>query len=119
MNNKTKYSIKNRFWICSEEGTFLGEGRIELLKNIDKHGSIKAAATAMNMSYKKAWNLMKSMNTQAITPLVHNTKGGKGGGGSELTESGEKALKLFIEYDLKIKKFINEELDLTKFLVKN
>ncbi|MBI1837768.1 MAG: LysR family transcriptional regulator [Flavobacteriia bacterium] len=71
-----KYKIKSRIWICTEEGTFLGEGRIELLKKIDEFGSISKAAKAMKMSYKKAWELVNSMNEQSQEPIVTGKIGG-------------------------------------------
>lgn len=95
MSNDIKYSIKSRIWICTDEGTFLGEGRISLLNKIDEFGSISKAAKEMNMSYKKAWELVNSMNSQSKTPLVERTIGGTGGGGTILTEAGRNAIKLF------------------------
>lgn len=90
-----KYTIKNRIWICTSEGTFIGQGRVRLLKEIDKTGSISKAAKEMKMSYRKAWELVNSMNRQCATPLVKSTKGGAGGGGAQLTGPGRKAIALF------------------------
>jgi len=104
------YRIKNRLWICSEEGTFLGEGRISLLIEIEKHGSISKAAKSMNMSYKKAWDLINSMNSQSDKLLVIRKTGGKNGGGSELSEAGKKAIKIFTELNRKSKEFLDEQL---------
>lgn len=74
---------------------FLGEGRVALLEEIEKHGSISKAAKAMNMSYQKAWDLVDSMNKNGETPLVSRKIGGVGGGGSELSSAGKKAIELF------------------------
>jgi molybdate transport system regulatory protein len=57
------------------------------------------------MSYRKAWELVESMNRQAGAPLVVATTGGKGGGGAVLTEAGERAIKLFSELDAEFAKF--------------
>jgi molybdate transport system regulatory protein len=89
------FQIKSRIWISSEEGTFLGEGRIELLKKIDEFGSISKAAKEMGMSYKKAWRLVDSMNKLGNTPLVLQKVGGKGGGGTALSSAGKKAVVQF------------------------
>ena len=89
------YVVKNRIWICTSEGTFIGQGRVALLKEIDNEGSISKAAKAMKMSYRKAWELVHSMNRQCETPLVKSTKGGSGGGGARLTTAGREAIALF------------------------
>lgn len=86
------FSIGSRIWIGSEEGMFLGEGRIALLELIDQHGSISTAAKEMGMSYKKAWRLVDTMNKNAPEPLVKQQVGGKGGGGTELSDAGKKAV---------------------------
>lgn len=115
MEKEIKYSIKSRIWICTEEGTFLGEGRIALLKQINELGSISSAAKAMNMSYKKAWELVNSMNSQSAVPLVERTIGGPGGGGTTLTEAGKKAIALFQQINYNCKKSLDEEFDLIQF----
>ena len=73
----------------------MGEGRIALLTQIEKQGSITKAAKAMNMSYKKAWELVNSMNAQGNSLLVTRKTGGKGGGGATLSDAGKKAIALF------------------------
>lgn len=97
-------------WICTKDGTYLGEGRISLLTEIDKHGSISKAAKAMKMSYKKAWELINSMNKQSNELLVLRKTGGKNGGGSELSPAGKKAIVLFSELNKKSKQFFDEQL---------
>ena len=64
------YKIKSRIWIEGKKGTFLAEGRIYLLKQIVKLGSISAAAKSIKMSYKKAWEIIDGMNKEAKKPLV-------------------------------------------------
>ncbi len=66
----------------------LGPGKVALLENIASHGSISAAARRMNMSYKRAWDLVEELNTLFGKPLVAAKTGGKQGGGAQLTETG-------------------------------
>jgi molybdate transport system regulatory protein len=87
--------LRGRIWVDGEEGTFLGYGRIILLERIREHGSITKAAKAMEMSYRHAWELVDSMNRQSESPLVESAAGGKGGGGAQLTEAGEEAIRFF------------------------
>lgn len=99
----SSYRLRGRFWISSEEGTFLGTGRVMLLERIEEFGSISAAARSMKMSYRQAWQLVHSMNTHSDTPLVTSSKGGKGGGGAHLTDTGKRAIQLFrnVEQDMR------------------
>lgn len=104
------YKIKSRIWIESEHGVFLGEGRVKLLKAIAKTGSLSKAASTLEMSYKKAWNLLDSMNKSTQEPLVITTTGGKGGGGASLTTYGEKAIETFDTINQKCWEFLDKEL---------
>jgi molybdate transport system regulatory protein len=73
----------------------LGPGKVELLKHIQNTGSILSAAKAMNMSYMRAWKLLKTMENCFKHPLVTKSRGGRGGGNAQLTAAGEKALALY------------------------
>ena len=73
----------------------LGPGKVDLLKHIQSSGSILRAARAMNMSYMRAWKLLKTMENCFKRPLVTKSRGGTGGGNAQLTTAGEKALALY------------------------
>jgi molybdate transport system regulatory protein len=73
----------------------LGPGKVDLLKHIQSSGSILRAAKAMNMSYMRAWKLLKMTENCFKQPLVRKSRGGRGGGNAQLTEAGEKALALY------------------------
>jgi len=77
--------VNGRFWLEKDNKSFLGAGRIELLKRIASTGSMNAAAKEMKMSYKAAWERLNSMNELAQEPLLERQTGGKGGGGTKLT----------------------------------
>lgn len=89
------FQIKSRIWLESKEGIFLGEGRIHLLNAIDKEGSLSKAAKSLNMSYKKAWNLIDAINKSAPEPVVTKSTGGANGGGTLLTPYGKKKIEQF------------------------
>lgn len=105
--------INCRIWLESDEGTFLAEGRIELLKKINETGSISKAAKLMNMSYKKAWGLIDSINSQSKNPLIIRSSGGINGGGTIVTDEGKKMILLFENLQCKCKKFLNQEMEKT------
>ena len=47
------------------------------------------------MSYKRAWYLIDTMNVYFKGPLVVSTKGGKAGGGAQLTPTGHQVLRCY------------------------
>jgi molybdate transport system regulatory protein len=97
-----------RIWIETEHGPFLGYGRIELLQKIKELGSLRKAAMDMKISYKQAWDFIDQMNKRTGTPLVVSERGGKGGGGAVLTPEGEKAIRIFNEFNTAFQHFLAE-----------
>ncbi|WP_456322877.1 TOBE domain-containing protein [Hydrogenimonas sp.] len=87
--------VEGRLWLGKEKHAFLGHGRMELLRLIDETGSISKAAKAMKMSYKAAWDAVDAMNNLAEKPLVERVTGGKGGGGTRLTDYGREVVETF------------------------
>ena len=69
-----------------------GPGKGELLARIAETGSIAAAGRSMGMSYKRAWALVEEMNAAFRLPLVTSARGGAGGGGASLTDTGRDVL---------------------------
>jgi molybdate transport system regulatory protein len=106
---KATYRWKGRLWLEGAEGTYLGFGRMVLLERIDEFGSISKAARSMEMSYKHGWDLVASMNRQAPAPLVQTASGGKGGGGTKLTEAGRRAIDLFRTSHQRLQEFLEQE----------
>ena len=103
------FKVNGRLWVESEKDRFLGPGRIELLQKIQEYGSISKAAAAMEMSYKKAWDLVASMNQQARQPLVMSQAGGKKGGGALVTEAGQHAIRQYLALQERFKAFLEQE----------
>ena len=66
----------------------IGPGKIELLEKIAAFGSISAAGRAMDMSYRRAWDLVGEINAMFGQPVVERQAGGRRGGGARLTALG-------------------------------
>lgn len=78
-----------------DQGGFLGDARVRLLEAIATHGSITQAAKQVPLSYKAAWDAVDAMNNLAERPLVARTVGGRSGGGTQLTEHGERLVAMY------------------------
>ena len=82
---------------------FLGQGttgqvgarRIALLEAIAEHGSIAAAAKAVGLSYKGAWDAVQALNNLFDRPLVISRAGGAHGGAASVTADGEHVIAAF------------------------
>jgi molybdate transport system regulatory protein len=84
----------------------IGPGKIELLNAILQTGSLNKAAKQQNLSYMRAWLMVKTMNGAFREPLVEAIQGGKSGGGMTLTTCGLKVLKLYESMESKALKAV-------------
>ena len=90
-----------RLRLIFDGGRALGPGKADMLQGIAELGSIAAAGRSLNMSYKRAWQLVDDLNKSFAAPLVRATKGGGHGGGAELTAEGRQVLKLYRDIERK------------------
>ena len=91
-----KFSVRPRIRIVSDDGTIvLGPGKADLLAAIARTGSIRAAAGELDMSYMRAWTLIRTMNGVFRSPLVEKVRGGSDQGGARLTPRGEAVLAIY------------------------
>lgn len=86
-------SLKIRIQV--QQQTILGPGKLALLQAIQAHGSISAAAKSMQMSYRRAWELVDVMNQAFHQPVVVSVSGGAHGGGAQLTPFGEELIMCY------------------------
>ncbi|MFY2083938.1 winged helix-turn-helix domain-containing protein, partial [Achromobacter xylosoxidans] len=98
--------LDGSIWFRSGTQTWGGKNRIDLLAQIDATGSITAAARAVGMSYKGAWDAIDAMNNLAGEPLVLRAAGGKGGGGTRLTDRARGLIATFRALEAEHRKFM-------------
>ncbi len=110
-----KFQITGMLRVETENERFFGPGRLQLLENIEKTGSISKAAKEMGMSYKKAWEMIQSMNGQTLRPLVETHAGGEKGGGTIVTKEGkllmESFKKLYSDFQISLEEKLNNFLE--------
>ncbi len=86
----------------------MGPGKADLLEAIDRTGSISAASRDLDMSYKRAWQLVDTMNRCFRHPLVATEIGGAQRGRSTLTEEGRAVLQLYRRMEAEAKAVASE-----------
>lgn len=89
------FKLKGMLSLHAGERPLAGQDRIELLAAIGETGSISAAARAVGMSYKGAWDAVDAMNNLSGEPLVTRAAGGRRGGGTTLTPRGRRLIEVF------------------------
>lgn len=88
----------------------LGPGKIDLLEAIDAHGSIRKAAAALDMSYRRAWLLVQATEDIFSRPVLATAVGGTDGGGARLTEAGRRIVAAYRAVERKAAKAAAGEL---------
>jgi molybdate transport system regulatory protein len=104
MVDRHRIDVRSKVWLEIDGEAFLGQGREELLRLIQKTESINRAAKLMGIPYRKAWTYIDSMEKHLGFPIVNRSKGGRGGGASTLTPQ---AITLLNKFQL-LQKGINE-----------
>ncbi|HOP08925.1 MAG TPA: LysR family transcriptional regulator [Candidatus Methanofastidiosa archaeon] len=89
---------KFKLWLENDKGQFLiGEGTFKLLKDIEDTGSLSDAAKKSNISYAHAWKKIRKVEKILNKTLVERTRGGVGGGHSQLADEGKELLDKFMK----------------------
>ena len=88
-----------RITFCDDnDEKFFGEGPCRLLHAIEQTGSLRAAAQSMQMAYTKALGLVRHAAQVLGFALTERKIGGKGGGGSVLTDEAKEFLYRYEQY---------------------
>ncbi len=88
--------LKSSHWIVDEKNRIIfGKGRMEILKNIEKTGSINQTAKLMKMSYKGVWSKIKSTEKQRGFIIVQTDRST----GSRLSKRGKALMERYERLD--------------------
>jgi molybdate transport system regulatory protein len=84
-----------RFRVDFTASCSLGPGKVDLLEGIERTGSLRQAARALGMSYRRAWLLLDALNHSFTEPATTASIGGHGGGGVTLTPFGQEIIRCY------------------------
>lgn len=96
--------------VLGKSAAAMGPGKAELVERIGETGSISAAAREMGMSYRRAWQLVESLNADFRDPVVATAIGGARGGGARVTPFGVRVVAQFRTMERKASKSIAVDL---------
>ncbi len=85
---KPKPFPKYKLWITKGDvRSVFGDGKYALLDAIRATGSIRKAADAIGISYRKAWGDLRTAEQGMGIRLIEKIRGGRDGGMTRLTDS--------------------------------
>ena len=91
MNRRLEIRLRIDFGPTSS----VGPGKIVLLEQIARTGSLSQAARELGMSYRRAWQLLDDLNHSFNEAVATASVGGAGGGGVQLTSFGEELIAAY------------------------
>ena len=94
--------------IKKDRVVFINPLKTQLLQEIRKSGSLSGAAKEMEISYQHVWTMIDEMNRSAPSPLVIKQRGGANGGGTAISEYGERMLREYQIIQAEIQKVVNQ-----------
>ena len=111
-------SVQPRIRLLHGSEIALGPGKAALLEALARGGSLAQAARELDMSYMRAWSLVRTMNAAFRKPLVVTRRGGQGRGGASLTPTGERVLLLYRRMQARSLQAIGSEVAALKRLLR-
>ncbi|MBP2603249.1 winged helix-turn-helix domain-containing protein [Acinetobacter calcoaceticus] len=112
-------NLKLQIRILLEQNIAFGPGKADLLEAIERTGSISQAAKSMNMSYRRAWQLVDTMNQCFETALVETQTGGTHGGGAAITALGQKVLQHYRQMEINARQTLENDYQIMSSFLKS
>lgn len=106
---KSTVKLKSKLWIEINGIKCFGPGPCTLLELIEETGSISQAAKKMNMSYKKAWEIVSRLNEVTGHQFVLSNTGGEHGGGSYISDKAKEMIRNYQHLQERLQGFLEGE----------
>src|SRR5579872_2087954 len=105
---QAEHAIKALIQLRKGGQSRVGPDRLRLLEVIGERGSISAAAKALGLSYKGAWDAVQAMNNLFERPLVVAQPGGKAGGAAAVTPVGQAVILAYRKVETELAEVIGQ-----------
>ena len=109
MASGSPIAVRAKLWLEIDGKPFFGEGRLQLLKGIDKYGSINQAAKAAEIPYRRAWCYLHAMEDRLGIRMLDTRVGGYNGGGTQLSGDAKEFLKKFEEISSYLEEIVEKK----------
>ncbi len=96
-------TMRMHLWFENEGGVLFGLGRLQLLREVERCGSLKKAAESLGMSYRGAWGKIKATEEAIGRKLIERAKNRRAG--YHLTTFGVGIAKSFDEWYREVESF--------------
>lgn len=90
--------LKTKLWLEVDGHKIFGDGPCDILKRVERTGSLRQTAAEINMSYSQAWKLIKMIEDNLGFPVLEKQAGGTGGGHSNLTPRAAELTKAYDQF---------------------
>jgi molybdate transport system regulatory protein len=109
VRSQPRFEPRIKLWMEKDGRLVLSDYRVDLLEQISQTGSLAEAAERMGLSYRRAWGKVREIEENLGRSLVHSEAGGPGGGGSRLTEDGERLVSLYRRFRQAVERDLGNE----------
>lgn len=90
--------LRYQIWLETLEGDRIVHAEaFDLLHHVRMKGSLMSAARSLDISYRKAWGVIRKAEESLGFELIERHRGGKQGGSSDLTPDGGNLLDAYQE----------------------
>lgn len=84
-----------KIWLEHDGKVVMGDFRAELLRVIERTGSLQQAATETGLSYRRAWGKIREIEQNLGVTLIESSPGGRNGGTSQLSPEGKQFVQRY------------------------
>jgi len=103
------FKLNFKIWLSTPDGKgVMGDGKWQILKAIEKHGSLRAATKALGLTYRRTWGDLKAIEEEFGFPLLDKSRGGAEGGKTKLTPEGKKLVNAFDAFHARVDVMMEE-----------
>ncbi|MCY3881922.1 MAG: LysR family transcriptional regulator [Chloroflexi bacterium] len=102
---------RQKLWIETGGQLVMSDYRVRLLELVAETGSLAEAASALGLSYRRAWGKVKEIEANLGRPLVRSEVGGAGGGRTLLTPQAEELVTAYRRFQQRVEQDVEGAYD--------
>lgn len=104
--------LKLKIYLTDEEGEkFMGIGVLWLLKEVEKQGSLRKAASELSISYSKAYYMVDKLEKSLGITVLDRKRGGQSRDGASLSDKGKAFIAVYDSFQKEAKEKIISDYD--------